>query len=148
VLTVGPAVSGEPSSIADLHEILFATDFSPEFLSALPYAISLAEEHDARLYLLHVASSSLDPEAELLVISRMRNFIPKNAKLSSQPRAFIEYGAPAERVLAIAEELATDLIVLGVRRIPLNFEPSTHLPLATAYKIVSQAVCPVLTIRG
>jgi len=148
VLTVGPAVSGEPSSIADLHEILFATDFSPESLSALPYAIALAEEHDARLYLLHVAESPMDPEAEMLVKSRMRNFIPKNAKLSSEPKAFIEYGAPAERILAIAEELATDLIVLGVRRIPLHFEPSTHLPLATAYKIVSQAVCPVLTIRG
>ena len=148
VLTVGPAVSGEPSSIADLHEILFATDFSPESLSALPYAISLAEEHDARLYLVHVADSPLDPEAEAIVKSRMRNFIPKNAKLSSEPKAFVEYGAPAERVLALAEELATDLIVLGVRRIPLRFEPSTHLPLATAYKIVSQAVCPVLTIRG
>ena len=148
VLTVGPSVSGEPSSIADLHEILFATDFSPESLSALPYAISLAEEHDARLYLLHVAESPMDPEAEVLVKSRMRNLVPAAAKLSSLPRAFIEYGAPAERILAIAEELATDLIVLGVRRIPLNFEPSTHLPLATAYKIVNQAVCPVLTIRG
>jgi nucleotide-binding universal stress UspA family protein len=148
VLTIGPAVSGEPSSIADLHEILFATDFSPESLSALPYAISLAEEHDARLYLLHVADSALDPEAETIVKSRMRNFIPKSAKLSSEPKAFVEYGAPAERILAVAEELATDLIVLGVRRIPLHFEPSTHLPLATAYKIVSQAVCPVLTIRG
>ena len=148
VLTVGPAVSGEPTSIADLHEILFATDFTEESLAALPYAVSLALEHDARLYLLHVANGPMEPEAERLLKSRMLNLIPSNVNLSSEPKAFVEYGPPAERTLAIAEELATDLIVLGVKRIPMNFEPSTHLPLATAYKVVSQALCPVLTVRG
>jgi nucleotide-binding universal stress UspA family protein len=148
VLTVGPSVSGEPSSIADLHEILFATDFSPESLVALPHAISLAVEHNARLYLLHVMSDQLAPEAESLAKRELLELIPPTAKLSSEPKAFVEYGAPAEKILAIAEELATDLIVLGVKRIPLHFEPSTHLPLATAYKVVSQAICPVLTVRS
>src|SRR5579872_2294374 len=55
VLTVGPDVAGEPASIADLHEILFPTDFGAESLAALPYAISLAQQDDARLYLLYVA---------------------------------------------------------------------------------------------
>jgi hypothetical protein len=47
----------------------------------------------------------------------------------------------------VAEELAMDLIVMGVKRTPVYSEASLHLPLATAYKVVSQAICPVLTAR-
>ena len=45
-----------------------------------------------------------------------------------------------------ARDLPTpDLIVLGVRK-AATFPG--HLPPATAYKVVCQARCPVLTVRG
>ena len=147
VLTVGPQVSGEPDSIADLHEILFPTDFSAESLAALPYAVSLAQSGGARLYLLHVAGTA-QPPREAPLRTRLRNLVPPETALFCEPKFFLEFGPPAERILALTEELGTDLVVLGVKRTPLFFEPSTHLPLATAYKIVSQAICPVLTVRG
>ena len=54
VLTVGPkVVAPGPGEVAFKH-ILFATDFSAGSLRALPYALSLAEENQARLALLHV----------------------------------------------------------------------------------------------
>ncbi len=147
VLTVGPSVSGEPDSIVDLHEILFATDFSAESLAALPYAISLAQEDNARLYVLHVAGNPSERAAEALLKSRLRNLVSPDVNLSCEPKVLVEYGPPAQKILEIAEELATDLIVLGVKRTPVHFEASTHIPLATAYKVVSQAICPVLTVR-
>jgi nucleotide-binding universal stress UspA family protein len=146
VLTVGPETSGEPDSIADLHEILFPTDFSAESLAALPYAISLAQQDDARLYLLNVAGKS--QRGETLLESQLRNLVPPGAKLFSEPKVYVETGPPAERVLELAEELGTDLIVLGVKSTPFAFEASAHLPQATAYKIVCHATCPVLTVRG
>ena len=146
VLTVGPETSGEPDSIADLHEILFPTDFSAESLAALPYAISLAQQNDARLYLLYVAGKS--QRGETLLESQLRNLVPPDAKLFSEPKVYVETGPPAEQILALAEELGTDLIVLGVKGTPFAFEASAHLPQATAYKVVSQATCPVLTVRG
>jgi nucleotide-binding universal stress UspA family protein len=146
VLTVGPETTGEPDSIADLHEILFPTDFSAESLAALPYAISLAQQDDARLYLMYVAGRS--QRGETLLESQLRNLVPPDAKLFCEPKVFVETGPPAERILALAEELGTDLIVLGVKQAPLAFEASAHLPQATAYKIVSHATCPVLTVRG
>jgi nucleotide-binding universal stress UspA family protein len=148
VLTVGPAVSGEPDSIVDLHEILFATDLSTVSMAALPYASALAEENEARLYILHVTEKPVEAVDEDALKDRLRNLVPKGAKLTSQPKVVVEYGPPAERILGVAEELAMDLIVLGVKRTPLHFEASPHLPLATAYKVVRQAVCPVLTVRG
>jgi len=146
VLTVGPEASGEPDSIADLHEILFPTDFSAESLAALPYAISLAQQDHARLYLLYVAGRS--QQGETLLESRVRSLVGPEAKLFCEPKVFVETGPPAEKILELAEELGTDLIVLGVKPMPLVFEASAHLPQATAYKIVSQATCPVLTVRG
>ena len=54
VLTVGPHISKDTERRLEMKEILYATDFTPESLTALPYAISLAQEHQARLTVLHV----------------------------------------------------------------------------------------------
>ena len=147
VLTIGPAVSGEPESITDLHEILFATDFSVTSLAALPYAISLAQENDARLYMLHVVEGTPQGSAEELK-AQLRLLLPKDSAFLTAPRIFVEHGTPGEKIVALAEELGVDVIVMGVKRKPLMFEASAHLPLATAYKVVRESICPVLTLRG
>src|SRR5713226_7487812 len=54
VLTMGPNVHSGTHNGAQFHRVLFATDFTPESLAAAPYAISLAQENQARLMLLHV----------------------------------------------------------------------------------------------
>jgi nucleotide-binding universal stress UspA family protein len=48
VLTVGPHVSKDTKRRLEMKQILFATNFSAESLSALPYALSMAQEHQAR----------------------------------------------------------------------------------------------------
>ena len=147
VLAVGPAVSGEAESIVDLHEILFATDLGAASMAALPYAIALAEESSARLYVLHVARRSGKRRGRKRCCRKdFCNLVPPGTKLASPPRVFVESGPPAERILAIAEELGVDLIVLGAKRSPVYFEATPHLPMATAYKVVSQAICPVLSV--
>jgi nucleotide-binding universal stress UspA family protein len=42
--------------------------------------------------------------------------------------------------------MRADLIVLGVRQTS-SLGAATHLPGATAHKVVIQATCPVLTVR-
>ena len=54
VLTIGPQVSRGVHNGGHFRRILFATDFSPEAAAAAPYAISLAQENQARLLLVHV----------------------------------------------------------------------------------------------
>ena len=148
VLTVGPDVSGEPGSIADIHTILYPTDFNPESLAALPQAISLAQEHQARLYLLHVTPVPvLDSEESSLMI-RMRSLVPPEANLWCEPKMFVEFGEASQKILELAEELAVDLIVLGTKHVSRFAGTRSHLGMATAYKIVSQAPCPVLSVRG
>lgn len=146
VLTIGPNVVGEPESVGDIHSILYATDFSAESLAAAPYAISLACENQARLYLLYVTATPEIPAVEHELTSRLRNLIPPEAELACAPKAFVDVGETAPCITDLAEELKVDLIVLGPRR-SSRFAGVSHLPGSTAQHVVSKAICPVLTVR-
>jgi nucleotide-binding universal stress UspA family protein len=154
VLTVGPMSSGVLANGGRISEIVYATDFSPESAAAAAHALSLAQEFQAHLTLLHVitneASGNLVHPAELVESSTrlLRSLVPLDAELWCDPRFVVMQGPPAEMILQAAKERNADLIVLGIRR-PGGFPgASTHLPIATAHKVVSHAPCPVLTVRG
>jgi nucleotide-binding universal stress UspA family protein len=156
VLSVGPHVLSVPESEAKFRRIVFATDFSQEALTALPYAIYLAEENDARLTLLHVvnqpAAGIVDLEADTkFLLRRLRDLIPSEPGPVCATECLVEFGqqfAPsADRILEVAESLATDLIILGVRPVHSDVGFVTHLS-STAARILTEASCPVLTMRG
>jgi nucleotide-binding universal stress UspA family protein len=147
VLTVGPRVSGEVPEGAELQRVLYATNFSPTSDSAAAYALSLAQEQQATLTLLHVADRAREiARAETpAVIERLKALVPAEADLWCTPRYEVEFGSPADGILKVADEYKADLIVMGVRHPDFSF---SHLPPATAYKVVCRAHCPVLTVRG
>ena len=146
VLTISPRIHGDPDRFADLHSILVPTDFSRESLAAISYATSLAQMSQARLYLLHVTPADGTPEASLK--QALRNLIPSETELSFAPKVFVEAGVPSQKILDLAEELAVDLIVLGVKPPAILQGTSTHQTMATACKVVSGAGCPTITVRA
>jgi nucleotide-binding universal stress UspA family protein len=154
VLTVGPHISRDTERRLEMKEILYATDFSPESLSALPYAVSLAQEHQARLTILHVIGEEKVGElvhAGNYVEStqrRLRELVPSEAKSWCEPSFRVEKGPAAEKIMEVAIALGADLIVLGVRGAAGHMGATTHLLRPTAHRIVTQAECPVLTVRG
>ena len=153
VLTVGPHSDSSRGSGGQFREILYATDFSPESQGAAAYAVSLAQEFQSRLILLHVIPEQkpgdLVSAANIAASSEqlLRKLVPSEAEAWCKPEYFVERGDPAEKILEFANGREADLIVLGVR--PEKGVPgaATHLPIATAHKIVSHATCPVLTVR-
>jgi nucleotide-binding universal stress UspA family protein len=154
VLTVGPRVTLEPELATKMHEILYATDLTVEFPVAAPYAISLAQENQAHLVMLHVAE---DREAGDLVqpeevagsmLSKLQKLVPQEAELWCEPACLVEQGESAEKILDVANRRNADLIVLGARPAKGRLGAVTHLNGGTVHKVVSQAKCPVLTVRG
>ena len=153
VLTVGPHSDPSHGAGGTFREILYATDFSPESKGAAAYAVSLAQEFQSRLILLHVIperkAGDLVCAADVMTSSKelLRKLLPPEADAWCQPEYFVELGDPVEKILEFANGRETDLIVLGVR--PEKGVPgaATHLPIAIAHKIVSRATCPVLTVR-
>jgi len=157
VLTIGPWARKSIHNAAHFHRVLFATDFTPASLAGAPYAISLAQENEARLILLHVVHErdhDHEPENRRNVTSvanlmyELHEIVPKDAELWCRPEAVVEYGEPAARILEAAKQRDADLIVLGVREAADHLGAATHLERAVAHKVVAHAKCPVLTVRG
>jgi nucleotide-binding universal stress UspA family protein len=153
VLTVGPEVTATRLEYGEFPHIVFATDFSPASLHALPYALSLAKKTQARLTLMHAIHEISECAMEYLdeVTSacrqRLTELLPPGAGAWCHPEFVVEFGPAADMILKVAEEEQADLIIMGAKR-KLHMPAATHLPWPTAYLVAAQAVCPVLTVRG
>jgi nucleotide-binding universal stress UspA family protein len=150
VLTVGPHAAHPVAEFQSWKNILLATDFSPGSLNALPYALSLAEENQSTLILLHLIP--LVPVQERGTVEngarkRMELLVPIDAASWCKPEFVVRFDFPAEGILSVAKARNVDLIVMGVRK---TGRPrwSAHLPWAVAHDVVCRAHCPVLTVRG
>jgi nucleotide-binding universal stress UspA family protein len=163
VLIVGPNIAGRAKLTAiqsadanlppveiSLRQIVYATDFSPESLAAAPFATSLAQEFQSKVTLLHVLGkyTELDrqPRPSELALQRLEKLVPEEARLWCSPRPVVQFGPPAECILQEAQDSRADLIVLGVRATDRHLGAATHLPWATAHKVIAHAHCPVLTL--
>jgi nucleotide-binding universal stress UspA family protein len=150
VLTVGPHVPVSDAKRWNPKTVLFTTDFSDTSVSALPLALSIAEESESNLVMLHI--TTLIPiddkeKTEIAVTGRLKALLPPDAELWCKPEFTLKCDFPAEGILQTAEEHNADLIVMGVRSRTLP-SAASHLPWATASEVVSRASCPVLTVRG
>ena len=156
VLTVGPHVTRWDID-SNLRHVLFATDFGPESMHALRYAISLAEENRALLTLLHVAPEPVvalpevgpgtmpvvDPsEVVASTEKRLRDLIPEGTQLWHEPEYVVQFGSPAETIVRIAAQ-TVDMIVIGAKR-PTAL--TKHLGEGVTYKVACDAPCPVLSV--
>jgi nucleotide-binding universal stress UspA family protein len=154
VLTVGPHSDSSHGAGAEIREILYATDFASVSPAAADYAVSLAQEFQARLILMHVIpepkAGDLVSASDVTTAARelLRKLVSEEAQAWCKPEYFVERGNPADRILEFARLRESNLIVLGVK--PEEGLPgaATHLPIATAHKVVSRAPCPVLTVRN
>jgi nucleotide-binding universal stress UspA family protein len=145
VLTIGPKTHGDADRFASLHSILVPVDFSRESHAAVLYGAMLAEKHQARMYLLHV--NPIAEPAEPSLQQKLLSLIPVENGLTCAPKAIVEAGVPSQEILDLSNELAVDLIVLGVKRPAISAIVASH-QMSTACKVVGGAECPIITLRG
>jgi len=151
VLTVGPRVKDEPAREVELKNILFATDFGHGAEKAAAHAFSLAQEHGARLTMLHVIQEATAYTEESVrrqrafAVERMEKLMPEGAENWCKPLFRATFGEAVEEMLIMARETNADLIVMGAKP---SKNLAGHAPFAIAYNVVTRAHCPVLTVRG
>jgi nucleotide-binding universal stress UspA family protein len=154
VLTVGPGVHPEKWPSGRFASIVFATDFGPASQTAMRYALSLAEENQAKLTLMHVVDlhkvGNIVNREELIETCerKLRDMVPEEAKAWCTPNYVVQLGEPVEKIFEVAERAEADLIVLGVHKAEGVPGAATHLPIATVHKLLAHAATPVLTVRG
>ncbi len=148
VLTVGPHVEFDTLQDGGFRRVVYATDFSDSSLHSLPFAIALAKQN---LSMLHVLCSDFsageygrtvfDSEDVVDTRERLRHLLPPGIEAEEM----VEVGFPASTIVRVARGLNASLIVMGVN--PSSQFAATHLPWATAHRVICDAHCPVLTVR-
>jgi nucleotide-binding universal stress UspA family protein len=148
VLTVGPKVSQR----FDFRLILYATDFLPAATQALPCALSLAQVYNAQLILLHVNdwnSREAPAQARAKTSEYFRHHLSQYGtdKVAEDCEVVVDFGPSVDRIVEQVAARNVDLIVMGLHhRRGLSARIAAHLPGSTAYDVISQASCPVLTV--
>ena len=148
VLTVGPDVRPCHRREIRIKKVLLATHFEKGSTAPI-HAAHVCNEFEAELTLLHVAeghNGANGVEGTRELSQRLYSVIPAEACLWRQPKCVIKYGPPSSQILAVAREEGADLIVLGARH-PEPAKINSHLPWATAARVIAEAGCPVLTVR-
>jgi nucleotide-binding universal stress UspA family protein len=156
VLTVPPRA--QATSKLPFQEVLCPVDFSSCSREAVHLAMSVAEEGDANLTILHVLESigevpfatrhfnvpEFRREYEQWAKEKLRTLLPDDAADRCRPTTVVADGKPYREILNATAHDGTDLIVMGVHgRNPLDL----MLFGSTTNQVVRRATCPVLTVR-
>jgi nucleotide-binding universal stress UspA family protein len=153
-----------PSQPVLFKRIVCAIDFSDCSMHALTYAMSLAQEADAHLTVMHVIELPPDVtrEAHENVLAgppnlreyialaeedrraRLKDAVPDSVRAYCTVDTVLATGKPYREILRVAEERRADLLVVGIHgRGPID----RLLFGSTTQHLVRQASCPVLTLR-
>jgi nucleotide-binding universal stress UspA family protein len=154
VLTVNAHAAVSPNRKTEITRILLATSLRPESLeAAAPYAIALAQELQTDLTLLHVIEDRKPgdlvdwPELREASMQLLKKALPREAVRRFSADCVVEQGDAATKILTVAEARHADLIVLGAHEARGIGGAASHLPNSAVHKVISQAHCPVLTVR-
>ena len=144
--------------------IVCAIDFSDCSMHALNYAMSLAQEADAHLTVVHAIELPPDVPREVheTVLAgprslreyialaeedrraRLKDAIPDSVRAYCAVDTVLPIGKPYQEILRVVEEQKADLVVIGVHG---RGAVDRLLFGSTAQHLVRQASCPVLTLR-
>ncbi len=150
-LTVGPHVQPVTATTLPCKRILFATDFTSAAASAATYAATLAAVFGARIDVLNVIADDAIVQPEMLSQLRSRFFgllggmLPQQVSAFCDPRTFVATGSAHRRILEHIGDQSIDLLVLGLHKTSLV---GMEMRTSGAFRMVVDAPCPVLTIRG
>jgi nucleotide-binding universal stress UspA family protein len=145
VMTVGPDVKARGANGLEIKNVLLATHFEPNS-TAPGYAKWLCNEFRAQLTVLHVADERQPEVKSAAQLAQLRNTVPDDGSLWRKPAFMLVTGVPSAKILEVAGQSHADVIVLGARH-PEPARINSHLPWATAARVIAEASCPVLTVR-
>jgi nucleotide-binding universal stress UspA family protein len=149
--------AGATANNIDLEQVLVACDFSPDSQRALTYGLSLAQEYEAELHLIHVlpphsqvstaeiAFLPVDAECRFEETARkLQSVVPKETYLWCAVKQAVREGYADKEVLDYAKENDIDLICMGASGAGSRIQEMLG---STVDRVLRQAPCPVLIVR-
>lgn len=151
-------IVGMPPKGIQFKRILVGCDFSSDSGLALEFALSLAQEFQADLNLVHVLqpstyedllktsaeTSAQEQDLRLQLNEQLNALVPEEALNWCNPQTSLLAGQPSEEIIKYAVLNNVDLIVLGIRGHGLV---ESILVGSTTERVARQAPCAVLSVR-
>ena len=140
----------------ELKRVLVAYDFSDFAELALNYGLSLAQEHQAELHLIHVLPARSVSEPEIAwypgdgetpyhnAARRLQRVVPPEVHLWCEITSVVGEGHPYREILNYAEKNKIDLICLGAHGVGFGMRA---LFGSNVDRVLRQSPCPVLVAR-
>jgi nucleotide-binding universal stress UspA family protein len=136
-----------------IRTILYPTAFSEHSGRVFQLACSMARDHGAQLYVLHVMPPPMAVYAGGTILpmpdsdkdklwNQLRRFQDGDSRLRVQ-HLLVE-GNPAETILRVIREIGCDLVLMGTHR---RTGLGRLLMGSVAEQVVRKAPCPVMTIK-
>lgn len=137
----------------DLNRVLIAHDFSQDSARTMNFGLSLAQEYQAEVHLLHVLPTAGHEEPELawssasggnahtFTASQLQQTLPKEMHLWCNFVNVVRCGKPYEEILNYAREHEIDLICMGTGGGDWTVD---KLLGSNVDRVLHQAPCPVL----
>jgi len=149
VLTVGPQASNAPRADQIKSPVVFATDFHLTTTHAICYAAAICKATRSPLHCLHVLPRTLEGGSRRhitlqIMTEALKHVASESGTAIDPPVCAIRYGSEiSNAVVDYARQQKAKLIVLGVRQASMA---TSHVPAHIAYRIITEASCPVLTM--
>jgi len=159
VLTVPPKASESVASLA-MRKILCPVDFSPSSLVGIGVALDLARQTEGTVTLLHAVEWPTDGEPRShahFAVPEYRQYLVDDARerlhavVADESRTWCDIeevvvtGQAKQQILTVAAQMGAELIVMGAQG---RDGMGLRLFGSTTERVVREALCPVLTVRG
>jgi nucleotide-binding universal stress UspA family protein len=149
VMTIGPRVLDAARVVQLEDPIIFVTDFNLTTIDAIRYAAFFCKMTRSPLHCLHVLPRTLEGGSCKHVIPQimtkaLQHVATESGTTIDPPVCAVTYGSEiSNAVVDYAKQQNAKLIVLGVRQASMM---ASHVPAHIAYRIITEALCPVLTM--
>lgn len=157
----GRSTQEDSARILTLDKILIGCDFSSDSALALGYGLSLAQEFESELHLVHVIEPPVYPEFAKagatathgiqdhvlsdLLTQKLQKLVPEEVRNWCQLHTVLLEGSPYVELVAYADENSVDMIVLGMRGHGLV---KSLLLGSTTDRVIRHTPRPVLTVSN
>jgi nucleotide-binding universal stress UspA family protein len=139
----------------DLNRILIAHDFSHDAETAMKFGLSLAQEYQAEVHLMHVLAAAGHEEPELAWSSsstgnaytftarKLQETLPPEVQLWCKFVNVVRCGKVAEEIMSYAREHEIDLICMGTSGSERSID---KLLGSNVDRVLRETPCPVLVV--
>lgn len=131
--------------------LVFATDLQPHSLAALSQLSNIGDRLGAEISVIRAVHPDITSRTER---NRIRKETVQKVEAAADSalrrrirKIHVEFAHPLKAIVGFANRLKADAIVMGIRGGGELTRASTHIPWALAHRVITEAACPVLTIR-